>query len=122
MDNTILQMEGIRKSFGKVEVLHNINFQVERGKVTALVGENGAGKSTLMKIMMGEYQPDGSGWRGSSLPKPDTRIGSWHFHDFSGNVPLPGYDSGTKPVSGQRTQKVVLCQQQGTKQNGQRAA
>ena len=58
MDNTILQMEGIRKSFGKVEVLHNINFQVERGKVTALVGENGAGKSTLMKIMMGEYQPD----------------------------------------------------------------
>ena len=58
MDNTILQMEGIRKSFGKVEVLHNINFKVERGKVTALVGENGAGKSTLMKIMMGEYQPD----------------------------------------------------------------
>ena len=58
MDNVILQMEGIRKSFGKVEVLHNINFNVERGKVTALVGENGAGKSTLMKIMMGEYQPD----------------------------------------------------------------
>lgn len=58
MDNTILQMEGIRKSFGSVEVLHSINFTVERGKVTALVGENGAGKSTLMKIMMGEYQPD----------------------------------------------------------------
>ena len=58
MDNYVLQMTGISKSFDGVGVLHSVALSVERGKVTALVGENGAGKSTLMKILMGEYSAD----------------------------------------------------------------
>ena len=59
MQPPILQMTGMRKCFNGVEVLHSVDLTVEKGTVVALVGENGAGKSTLMKILMGEYSPDG---------------------------------------------------------------
>lgn len=58
MCEVLLQVKGIKKSFNGVEVIHSIDLNVEKGKVTALVGENGAGKSTLMKILMGEYNAD----------------------------------------------------------------
>jgi len=51
----MLKLSNIRKSFSGVEVLHGVSFSIERGSVTALVGENGAGKSTLMKILSGVY-------------------------------------------------------------------
>ena len=47
----ILEMRGIRKSFFGVEVLHGVDFSVEKGEIMGLCGENGAGKSTLMKIL-----------------------------------------------------------------------
>ncbi len=53
----ILEMKGISKSFG-VPVLKNVDFGLEEGEITALVGGNGAGKSTLMKIMTGVYTKD----------------------------------------------------------------
>lgn len=53
-----LQMEGISKSFPGVKALDNINLNVSRGEVLALMGENGAGKSTLMKILSGVYIKD----------------------------------------------------------------
>ncbi len=53
-----LAMRSIRKSFGGVEVLHAVDFEVDAGTVHALLGENGAGKSTLMKIVSGEYTAD----------------------------------------------------------------
>lgn len=55
----LLEAKGLRKSFNGVEVLHSVDLVLESGKAVALVGENGAGKSTLMKILMGEYKPDG---------------------------------------------------------------
>jgi len=49
----------ISKSFGGVEVLHQVNLNAVGGEVLALLGENGAGKSTLVKILAGDYVPDG---------------------------------------------------------------
>ncbi|MGL1920885.1 MAG: sugar ABC transporter ATP-binding protein [Hyphomicrobiales bacterium] len=53
--NTILEMRGITKEFPGVKALDNVNIEVKRGEIHALVGENGAGKSTLMKVLSGVY-------------------------------------------------------------------
>ncbi|QKD02725.1 ATP-binding cassette domain-containing protein [Mesorhizobium loti] len=55
---TLLSLQGIRKSFGAVDVLHGVDLSVEAGEVIGLVGDNGAGKSTLMKTITGIYRAD----------------------------------------------------------------
>ncbi|MDI6098490.1 ATP-binding cassette domain-containing protein [Actinoplanes sp. NEAU-A12] len=54
----LLELRGIDKSFGPVQVLHNVGLNVYPGEVTALVGDNGAGKSTLVKCISGIYTID----------------------------------------------------------------
>jgi ribose transport system ATP-binding protein len=58
LDETALKMTNINKSFGGVQVLYDVNFDVRAGEVHALLGENGAGKSVLMKTLMGVHRPD----------------------------------------------------------------
>ena len=58
MVDYVLQLEGITKEFPGVRALNNMQFQLKRGSVHALIGENGAGKSTLMKVLSGVYKPD----------------------------------------------------------------
>jgi D-xylose transport system ATP-binding protein len=58
MSEPLLELIGINKSFGPVHVLHDVDFTVRAGEVTALVGDNGAGKSTLIKCVSGIYPMD----------------------------------------------------------------
>src|SRR5215203_391316 len=54
----LLELRGVNKSFGAVQVLHDVDLTVRSGRVTALVGDNGAGKSTLIKGVAGIYPFD----------------------------------------------------------------
>ena len=58
MTEPILSISKLNKSFGPVHVLHDVDFHVYPGEVTALVGDNGAGKSTLVKCIAGIYGLD----------------------------------------------------------------
>ncbi|SDM88194.1 ATP-binding cassette domain-containing protein [Allokutzneria albata] len=58
MSQPILELRGVNKSFGPVHVLHDVDFTVRPGEVTALVGDNGAGKSTLVKCIAGIHPID----------------------------------------------------------------
>jgi D-xylose transport system ATP-binding protein len=53
MPDPIIELKGVKKSFGPVSVLKGVDLQVRPGTVTALVGDNGAGKSTLIKGLAG---------------------------------------------------------------------
>lgn len=53
MPEPIIELVGVKKSFGPVNVLKGVNLRVYPGRVTALVGDNGAGKSTLIKGLAG---------------------------------------------------------------------
>ncbi len=54
----VIELRGITKRFGPVEVLSEVDLALHAGRVHSLAGENGAGKSTLVKILGGIYQPD----------------------------------------------------------------
>ena len=77
----LIELTGIRKSFGPVTVLRGVDLTIEQGTVTALVGDNGAGKSTLVKGLAGvqpydegEVKFDGTTVRLHS-PRDASRLG-----------------------------------------------
>jgi len=57
-DTPLLELRSITKTFGSVEALSDVDLEVRRGEVMALVGDNGAGKSTLIKCIAGAHTPD----------------------------------------------------------------
>jgi sodium transport system ATP-binding protein len=54
----VIDVRGIRKSFGSVTAVHDVSFQAADGRITGLLGPNGAGKSTTLRILYTVLRPD----------------------------------------------------------------
>ena len=90
----ILELENVDKSFGPIDVLHDITLRVHSGEVLCLLGDNGAGKSTLIKTLCGVHKPT----RGTvkmdgkpvvfETPKQAAEMGIATVHQFGGTFPL----------------------------------
>ncbi|MES2847288.1 MAG: ATP-binding cassette domain-containing protein [Pseudomonadota bacterium] len=94
MTNPILSLKNVNKSFGPIDVLHDITIEVRAGEVLCLLGDNGAGKSTLIKTLSGVHQPtsgtiemDGIPVR-FATPRDASDRGIATVHQFGGTFPL----------------------------------
>lgn len=54
----MIEVSGLKKSFGSVQALRNVSFQAEDGKITGILGPNGAGKTTTLRVLYGILIPD----------------------------------------------------------------
>ena len=93
MNDTIVSMENICKSFPGVKALDHVRFELRSGEVMALLGENGAGKSTLMKVLSGVYTRESG----------DIRQGVRGYEPEAG----PGSRSGNHPSGVEHVQASV---------------
>lgn len=92
--NPVIELRNVDKSFGPIDVLHEISLKVNEGEVLCLLGDNGAGKSTLIKTLAGVHKPT----RGEILldgkpvsfdrPKQAQEMGIATVHQFGGTFPL----------------------------------
>ena len=94
MTAPLLRMTGVNKSFGPIDVLHDISLEVKAGEVLCLLGDNGAGKSTLIKILSGVFkltsgtvEMNGEAVTFSS-PRDAGNHGIATVHQFGGTFPL----------------------------------
>ena len=55
----LLELRGVSKSFGGLQVIENLDLAVEEGEIVSLIGPNGAGKTTVFNLITGVYRPDG---------------------------------------------------------------
>jgi len=60
MTNAIVEVRGLKKQFGKNEILHGLDFDIPPGRIYGLVGHNGAGKTTTLNAMLGLTSYEGS--------------------------------------------------------------
>jgi simple sugar transport system ATP-binding protein len=94
MTMPLLRLTDINKSFGLIDVLHDISLEVNQGTVLCLLGDNGAGKSTLIKILSGVHRPTSGRMEmeGKSVEFDSPRDASDHgiatVHQFGGIFPL----------------------------------
>lgn len=110
MSVPVLELRGVDKSFGPIDVLHEISLKVKAGEVLCLLGDNGAGKSTLIKTLAGVHKPT----RGEIFmdgtevsfdrPKAAQDMGIATVHQFGGTFPLMSigrsFFVGVEPTKG----------------------
>lgn len=94
MSAPLLKLSNINKSFGPIDVLHDISLEVFPGEVLCLLGDNGAGKSTVIRILSGVHMPtsgaiemDGKSVAFNS-PRDASNLGIATVHQFGGTFPL----------------------------------
>lgn len=106
----IIALRGVNKSFGPIDVLHDINIEVRAGEVLCLLGDNGAGKSTLIKLMSGVHQPTSGKIEMNGVearfanPREASERGIATVHQFGGTFPLMSigrsFFVGVEPTKG----------------------
>ncbi|WP_054008465.1 ATP-binding cassette domain-containing protein [Cypionkella psychrotolerans] len=94
MTAPILKLINVNKSFGPIDVLHDLNLELRAGEVLCLLGDNGAGKSTVIRLLSGVHQPssgtiemDGAPAKFAS-PRDASNHGIATVHQFGGTFPL----------------------------------
>jgi simple sugar transport system ATP-binding protein len=94
MTQPIFELRNVNKSFGPVDVLHDISLKVHTGEVLCLLGDNGAGKSTLIKTLSGVHKPTAGEILMDGEPvifeRPRDAVdrGIATVHQFGGTFPL----------------------------------
>lgn len=79
----MIEIKGIHKSFGKLEVLKGIDFSLSKGKITAVLGPNGSGKTTLIKSVLGLVLPSD----GEILINSRVIVDDWLYRKEIGYLP-----------------------------------
>jgi Cu-processing system ATP-binding protein len=79
----MIEIRGIRKNFGRLEVLKGFDFSSSSGKITAVLGPNGSGKTTLIKSILGMVVPTG----GEILFKGESIHHNWKYRRDIGYLP-----------------------------------
>ena len=88
MTHMLLEVKGLRGGYGPIQVLHGLDFLVEQGSVTALLGANGAGKTTTLRALCGMIRAEGDilfkGQRITGMATEEiARLGVAHVPDGS---------------------------------------
>jgi Cu-processing system ATP-binding protein len=84
----VIELAGVRKRFGALEVLSGVDLTVAGGRITALVGPNGCGKTTLIKALLGLVRAD----EGRVAIDGHTLNGDWRYRERIGYMPqLPRF-------------------------------
>jgi Cu-processing system ATP-binding protein len=79
----MIQLEHITKRFGKLTVLDDISFSIEKGGTVAVLGPNGSGKTTILKIILGMVLPQ----KGSVTILNQQVLNSWRYRKSIGYLP-----------------------------------
>lgn len=79
----MIEIKGLKKKFGRLEVLNGIDLSIQEGLTTAILGPNGSGKTTLIKSILGMVRPS----EGEILWNDQSVLGTWKYREQIGYLP-----------------------------------